>query len=127
MRRDMLTVIGTPFYEAPEVFLGGGYDERIDIWALGITIFKLITGRTPFESEYHHTTINKIKAGIVSFHDSIWDSYSHHSKLFVMELLKGKDERMTLDEALNHFWLRETAKIERSRSTMLKRHEDFHD
>ncbi len=26
VRRDMLTVIGTPFYEAPEVFLGGGYD-----------------------------------------------------------------------------------------------------
>ena len=86
--------------------MGGGYDERIDIWALGITIFKLITGHTPFESEYHHTTINKIKAGFVSFHDSIWDSYSHHSKSFVMELLKSKDERMTLDEALNHFWLK---------------------
>ena len=55
-RRDMLTVIGTHFYQAPEVYLGGGYDERIDLWALGITIFKLVAGYTPFESEYHHPT-----------------------------------------------------------------------
>lgn len=68
----MLTVIGTPFYEAPEVFLGGGYDERIDIWALGVTIFKLITGFTPFESEYHSTTIQKIKKGDVVFEETAW-------------------------------------------------------
>jgi calcium-dependent protein kinase len=52
-RRDMLTVIGTPYYLAPEVFVGGGYDERIDIWALGITLYRLVAGRTPFEHEYH--------------------------------------------------------------------------
>jgi calcium-dependent protein kinase len=47
-RRDMLTIIGTHFYLAPEVYLGGGYDERIDLWALGVTIYKLIAGYTPF-------------------------------------------------------------------------------
>jgi calcium-dependent protein kinase len=56
----MLTVIGTHFYQAPEVYIGGGYDERIDLWALGITIFKLLTGSTPFESEYHSSTIQNI-------------------------------------------------------------------
>lgn len=59
----MLTIIGTNFYIAPEVFLGGGYDERIDLWALGVTIFKLIEGKTPFESEYHSDTIRKIIKG----------------------------------------------------------------
>ncbi len=47
-RRDMLTIIGTPYYLAPEVYIGGGYDERVDIWALGVTIYKLIAGHTPF-------------------------------------------------------------------------------
>lgn len=47
-RRDMLTIIGTPYYLAPEVYLGGGYDERVDLWALGVTIYRLVTGVTPF-------------------------------------------------------------------------------
>lgn len=66
-RRDMLTVIGTHFYQAPEVYLGGGYDERIDLWALGVTAYKMITGRTPFESEYHSTTIQNIVRCEVGF------------------------------------------------------------
>ena len=44
----MLTIIGTPYYLAPEVYLGGGYDERVDLWALGVTIYRLVTGVTPF-------------------------------------------------------------------------------
>jgi calcium-dependent protein kinase len=47
-RRDMLTIIGTPFYQAPEMYIGGGYDEKVDLWALGVTIYKLVTGKTPF-------------------------------------------------------------------------------
>lgn len=62
-RRDMMTIIGTHFYLAPEVLLGGGYDERVDLWALGISVYKLITGKTPFESEYHSDTIANIIRG----------------------------------------------------------------
>jgi serine/threonine protein kinase len=49
----MLTFTGTQYYKAPEMLLGGGYDEKIDNWAAGITIYKIIMGVTPFESEYH--------------------------------------------------------------------------
>ena len=59
-KKDMLTLTGTPYYRAPEMFEGGGYDEMVDLWALGITIFKLMTGFTPFESEYHSDTISNI-------------------------------------------------------------------
>ena len=52
IKKDMLTQTGTLYYRAPEMFEGGGYDERIDLWALGATIFKLMTGSTPFESVY---------------------------------------------------------------------------
>ena len=59
----MLTIIGTPFYLAPEVFIGGGYDEAVDNWALGITLYKLIAGNTPFEDVYHSETIANILKG----------------------------------------------------------------
>ena len=60
VRREMLTVIGTPLYIAPEVLEMGGYDERVDLWALGVTVFWMITGMTPFEAEYRSDTVKKI-------------------------------------------------------------------
>ena len=44
----MLTITGTLYYQAPEIFIGGGYDEKVDVWAVGITFYQLVTGRTPF-------------------------------------------------------------------------------
>lgn len=64
----MLTITGTLFYRAPEMFFGGGYDERVDMWAAGITIYELITnGITPFESQHLSTTIENIIRGEVLF------------------------------------------------------------
>lgn len=48
--REMLTLTGTLYYRAPEMFEGGGYDERVDLWAAGVLMYRLMTGATPFES-----------------------------------------------------------------------------
>lgn len=87
----MLTVIGSNCYLAPEIYLGGGYDERVDLWSLGITLYKLIAGHTPFESEYYSETINSIIKGEVHFDDKIWKAYSSEAKDFVSRLLKNKE------------------------------------
>ncbi len=39
-------LVGTAYYMAPEIFKGG-YDERCDIWSLGIILFMLVTGEPP--------------------------------------------------------------------------------
>ena len=39
-------LVGTAYYMAPEIFKAN-YDERCDIWSLGIILFMLVTGEPP--------------------------------------------------------------------------------
>lgn len=46
------TITGTPTYIAPEVVEGRGYSYAADLWSLGILLFELLCGPSPFGNDF---------------------------------------------------------------------------
>ena len=42
------TVVGTPMYMSPEVILGKSYNFKVDYWSVGIILYEIFYGNTPF-------------------------------------------------------------------------------
>ena len=61
------------------------------MWALGITIFKLMAGFTPFESEYHSDTIENIMKADLVFPPHIEARFSKQARKFVSSLLRRRN------------------------------------
>lgn len=43
------TFCGTPLYVSPEILKGENYDEKVDLWAVGILAWEMIYGDIPFD------------------------------------------------------------------------------
>ena len=46
-------IVGTPGYIAPETIIGDKYNEKCDLWSLGIVIYMLYFNENPFKSNNH--------------------------------------------------------------------------
>lgn len=57
------SIIGTPEYLSPEQCEGKTVDQRSDIYSLGVTLYELLSGRTPYEADTPVSMLMKIVKG----------------------------------------------------------------
>ena len=102
---------GTPEYLAPEMVTHAGHDKTVDWWAVGILIYEMLIGVTPFFNKNRQVLVSKIKHSRIVFPDrrTYRISYSDEVVDIISGLLKkNKDERLgaTNDaaEILAHPW-----------------------
>ena len=86
------TFVGTPYYLSPEICQNKAYDEKSDVWSLGVIIYELITLNKPFDSQSQMGLFMKILKGKPApIINSIKHSYSQKLINLVIENLLDKD------------------------------------
>jgi eukaryotic-like serine/threonine-protein kinase len=53
-------VMGTPLYMAPEQATGSGVDHRVDLYAAGVILFEMLSGRPPFNETNYNLLVAKL-------------------------------------------------------------------
>ena len=76
------SVLGTPYYVAPEV-LKGNYDQKCDIWSIGAMTYLLLCGKPPFNGGSDQEIFNNILNTEVKFENPLWENISNNAKSFV--------------------------------------------
>jgi len=102
--------VGTPYTVAPEVILGKGYDERCDVWSLGVICYLLLCGETPFGGACEGDDLGQVRQNIISgnipFHPALWGRISEEAIDFIKSLLVlDPTKRPTALEAQHHPWI----------------------
>ena len=100
----MSTILGTPYYIAPEV-LKGQYDNKCDIWSIGAMTYIMLSGDLPFNGNTSDEIFKKIITSEISFDSTKWENVSEDAIDFIKRCMeKSPENRLSAKDALNHQW-----------------------
>ncbi|KAJ3436986.1 serine/threonine kinase [Anaeramoeba flamelloides] len=96
--------VGSPAIQPPEVARGDQYLSgfKADIWAAGVALYFMITGKYPFYGKNLFHLYEKINSGL----DNLPENLSPELRDLLTGILKTKEnERLSIEEIKNHPWM----------------------
>lgn len=104
----IMEILGTPDYVAPEVLQYEPLSLRTDIWSIGVLTYVLLTGYSPFGGDNKQETSLNITKCLLTFPEELFEDVSEDAIDFIKCALRIKPkERPTVEECLEHRWLKE--------------------
>ncbi len=97
----LMTFLGSPLYMAPQILGKAKFSSKCDVWSLGITIFELLFGRTPFRASSPEQLLTKIKTTELVFPEERKISGEMEQLLRAMLTIE-EEERISWNEIFKH-------------------------
>ncbi|CAF3308218.1 unnamed protein product [Rotaria sp. Silwood2] len=95
-------------FAAPEIVEHDAVGFYTDMWAAGVLTYVILSGLSPFGGQDDNETMDNIRKCNLRFPNEVFGGISEEGKDFMQKLLlKNRNARMTIHEALDHPWLRE--------------------
>ena len=95
------TLCGSPMYMAPEIITRNGYDYKSDLWSVGIIMYEMIHGYTPFNVHNFIDLIKEIKKKNIVVKINV----SEECLELIYSLCKiNPNERISWNNFFNHKW-----------------------
>ncbi|KAL1770400.1 ribosomal protein S6 kinase alpha-2 [Sigmodon hispidus] len=105
----LMTPCYTANFVAPEVLKRQGYDAACDVWSLGILLYTMLAGFTPFANGPDDTPeeiLARIGSGKYALSGGNWDFISDAAKDVVSKMLHvDPQQRLTAVQVLKHPWI----------------------
>ena len=102
--KKMSTIKGTPYYIAPEV-IKEVYDEKCDIWSLGVIFYVLLCGYPPFNGDTDVEIMQNVQRGKFVFPEEEWGVISKEAKDLIKKMLAyDPAKRISAKQVLLHPW-----------------------
>merc|ERR1719436_69727 len=96
---------GTPFFVAPEIIRKESYDERADMWSVGVIMYLLLSGHLPFTGKNAHELFSQVLRGPLEFPEEDFGNVSHDAILLLRKCLdKSPETRWTAERCLSSRW-----------------------
>lgn len=67
----VLTFLGSPLYMSPQILAKERFSSKCDIWSLGVTIYEILYGQTPFSAKNPKELLEKIRNEPLTFPENI--------------------------------------------------------
>ena len=100
---------GTPYYVAPQI-LEGRYDQKCDIWSIGVITYVLLCGYPPFFGDSDQEILARVRTGKFTYPEAEWRSISKEAKELISKLLEfDATKRISAEKALSEPWIKNTA------------------
>ena len=114
-QEKMVDGYGTLSYVAPEVLLRTPYNKEVDIWSMGVILYYMLCGHLPFKGNKEVIIAEKIVNDDLEFDEEEWEVRSKKVRELISSCLKKEpEERITIDEFLNHPWFKKLMKPKNS-------------
>jgi serine/threonine protein kinase len=127
--KPLTGLCGTPDYVAPEVLSwydddekGTPYGKGSDLWSLGVLLYVILSGCSPFSADEEDAILSLVAQAKYEFHEAEWQGISAEAKDLISRLLVVEpDQRLTMQQMLDHPWLKEAVASARAKMAASKK------